>query len=146
MKAITVRRPWSWAIEVGAKTIENRKVGFPANYRGELGIHAAVGWSTRGLNDPRVCDLARRHGIDLRDLPGGGIVAVCHLADVHRAEPGCCDSEWAETSYTINGGAVISPVAHLVLERIDRLPFLIPCRGALGLWTPPPHVVAEVTA
>lgn len=146
MKAITVRHPWCWAIAVGVKDVENRQAGFPRHHRGPTLIHAAKGWSTRGLTDPRILAAARRLGASLDDLPRGVVVAVAHLTDVHRSEPGCCDSEWAEERYTINGGKVIEPVAHLVLERVEPIADPIPCRGALGLWTPPPHVAALAAA
>lgn len=113
-------------------------------HRGTVYIHAAKGWSDRGLADPRVARLAAARGVDLRDLPRGEIVAAAELVDTHEAHPGCCDSPWAETSYAINGGAIISPVAHLVLERIRQLADPVPWRGALGFWTVPPVVDAMV--
>lgn len=148
MKAITVRQPWAWSIAVGAKTVENRQAGFPRKYRGPLAVHAAKGWSTRGLTDYRVEALADLYGVYLDPpvgFPLGAVVAVCQLVDVHPAEEACCDSPWAETSYTINGGRTVTSVAHLVLDEIDMLAEPVPCRGALGLWTPPPHVLAALT-
>lgn len=144
MKAITVRQPWAWAIATGAKLVENRQAGFPAKYRGPLAIHAGKGWSYRGLADDRILALARLNDVEPAELPLGVIVAVCQLAGVHHAEEACCDSPWAETSYVINGGKTITDVAHLVLADVEALAEPVACRGALGLWTPPLHVLAAL--
>lgn len=160
MKAITVRQPWAWAITVGAKRVENRQAGFPRKYRGPLAVHAGKGLSSRGLVDERIADLARLHGVPLDPplFPVGAIVAVADLVDVHPAAHECCASPeeaapwgpdcypWGETSYTINGGGTVTSVAHLVLESIEPLAEPVPCRGALGLWTPPPHILAYLSA
>lgn len=146
MKAITVRQRWAWAIAIGAKTVENRKRGFPSSYRGPVAIHAGKGWSHRSHTDPRIVALLNHH---VPDYHLGAIIAVARLADVHLSTPECVAGDchpWGESTYTMNGGVAVVEVAHLVFADIEALDTPIPCRGALGLWTPPPHVLEQLAA
>lgn len=145
VRAITVKQPWTWAIAHGGKTIENRSRG--TSYRGPLLIHAGKGWSSRGEYDPRVRDAWRLAHPDLNGELGyvehllGAVVAVAELVDSH-PDAGCC-RPWGESSYTEAGGRTHTDVHHLVLEDVVALPQPVPCRGALGLWRPPPDVVLQ---
>ncbi|MBB3041199.1 hypothetical protein [Nocardioides soli] len=86
--------------------------------------------------------------------PLGAIIGVVDLVGVHAAQsvarwpeqPACCDSRWAETSYAEHGGRTRRDVVHLVLENPRPLPEPIPCKGRLGLWTPPADVLAQLLA
>ena len=148
MKALTVQQPWAWSIFYG-KNIENRTQQW--SYRGPLAIHAGSQWSEGGSVSRLV------HGIWLdateHDTPSGviinrrlprswfdfgAIIGVVDLVDVHR-EVGCC-KPWGEESYRVLGGGVV----HLVLEHPRLLSEPIPCRGALGLWTPPTDVIERI--
>ena len=150
VRAITVRQPWAQAIAVGAKPVENRGARFPARYRGPVLIHAGAGWSERGRFDRRV-GLAVPAATWPAGPPRSAVLAVAHLADVHRASPACCARSgdcypWGETSYREAGGAEVTEVSHLVLDDLRRLDTPVPWRaGWLGLWTPPPDLVAEVS-
>ena len=80
-------------------------------YRGPLAIHAS----------------ARPYG----DLPTGGIVAVAWLY-------GCRPMEEADED-----DACIAPFDGAyawLLASVQPVPF-IPCKGKLGLWTPPPEIL-----
>jgi hypothetical protein len=161
MKAITVRQPWAWAIAAGAKTVENRTRG--SAYRGPLAIHAGLGWSYRGADDPRVLDVA----LSQPDVPGGihqgrprlhpdgslhaggrpfvfgAVLAVAQLVDAH-PDLGCC-RPWGESQYTEAGGTTRTVIHHLVLTDIHVLSTPLPARGALGLWTPDPDLHDALT-
>lgn len=136
MKAITVRQPWAQAIAAGLKPVENRSRGFPRVYRGPLLIHAAMAWSVRGRTDPRIRE--HWHVLEPSGFPVGAIVATARLVDVH-PDDGCC-RPWGESEYVGADRQLHRGVAHLVLEDVEAFAHPVPCRGALGLWTPPPHV------
>lgn len=173
-RCITVKQPWCKALWLGAKSVENRGRGFPANHRGWVGLHAGKAWSVRGARDPRILALfpdvprqdeaAPRFGGQLelarpeRIVAGGrvflhseyftfgSIEAVGELEDVHPAHPGCCESGWAEQSYEDAGGRRRTEVVHLVFGRVVELDRpLWGVRGALGLWRPTPDDAEELT-
>lgn len=139
MKALTVQQPWAWAIMHGGKTIENRTQNW--NYRGPLAIHAGNRFSTRGADSDLVHTAWHSHGShkytpDDRDaFVYGAILGVVDLVDVH-PESGCC-TPWGESAYVEHGGRERKQIVHLVLENPRPLPEPLPCKGALGLWTPP---------
>lgn len=159
MKALTVQQPWAWAIVHGGKDVENRTQAW--RYRGPLAIHAGARVSERGLRTvPSIVAAERgtsptlvadqvRSSIEL-----GAIIGVVDLVDVHAAAgeriegplrtPQCCESWWAELSYAEHGGKTRRDIVHLVLENPQPLDEPIPCRGALGLWTPPIEVLEQL--
>jgi hypothetical protein len=170
VKALTVQQPWAWAIIHGGKDVENRTQAW--SYRGPLAIHAGARWSDRGGRSGLVWDaLAERFGwptgpVNARDdrrpgfdaiRPLGAVIGVVDLVDVHVAEPefearpglyaaACCESPWAEQSYAEHGGKTRRDIVHLELANPRPLPEPIPCRGALGLWTPPAEVADQLQA
>lgn len=149
MRALTVQQPWAHAIFHG-KSIENRTANW--SYRGPLAIHAGLRYSERGMNSPLVQRaLTGRAGHGCWDSgivtpPGwtvlGAIIGLVDLIDVH-PDSGCC-RPWGESAYVESGGRTRQLVTHLVLENPCSLAESIPCKGALGLWTPPPHVVQQI--
>lgn len=152
-RILTVRPPWSWAIWMGEKRVENRSAG--TSHRGPLMIHAGQQWSERGAKDPRVVDLWRRYfpddpapALGVRNVAGvmapGYIGAVCRVADSHRQEPGCCDSAWAEDRYVDASGAVRTAIHHLVLVDVVQLDQPVAARGQLSVRRPDPEVVRLV--
>ena len=165
MKALTVQQPWAWAIFHG-KNVENRTQQW--RYRGPLAIHAGARWSEHGCTDERVLRAYTKYlGFEHWEGQWGGhtygaiepdfdtdrelinlsaIIGVVDLVDSH-PDAGCC-RPWGESAYAEHGGRERRAVTHLVLENPRPLTEPIPCRGALGLWTPPADVLArlEVTA
>ena len=152
-KILTVRQPWAWAIAHGGKTTENRSQ--PTRHRGPVLIHAGKGWSNRGGVDPRVVAAAKDAGIGTGvfrelsryDFRFGEVLAVAELVDCHTARAtsveACC-APWGESFYRESGGRTVTGVVHLTLDKIRPLPNPVPCRGRLGLTTPPADVVAAV--
>lgn len=138
MKAMSVRQPWAWQIINQRKNIENRTRNIAGKYRGPVAIHASL----------------KADDIALARLPGfppewvtasrvfhyGAILGVVDLIDAHQSNNGhrlvdaCCTSEWAEQW----------GVWHLVLANPRPLLVPIPCKGALGLWTPPAAVLTQL--
>ena len=152
MKALTVQQPWAWAIFHGKK-IENRTQLW--SYRGPLAIHAGQRWSESGLYSPLVLDAFAGCPLDSRDrwttlqsdmkrrLDLGAIIGTVELVDCH-PDAGCC-KPWGESAYIEHGGRERRRITHLVLENPRLLDEPIPCRGALGLWTPPDDVLRRLT-
>lgn len=153
MKALTVKQPWAWAIVHGGKTIENRATRW--HYRGPLAIHAGMSLDRAGCDDARIItsytDAYRRNPQGVcenpwsRQPPGrrsghfGAILGVVDLIDVHpaiRTDDGCCQP-WGDT---LTSGYGQPGVMHLVLTNARPID-PIPCRGRLGLWTPPPDLL-----
>lgn len=144
MRALTVQQPWAGAIIHAGKTIENRSQQW--TYRGPIAIHAGQLWSDRGENSTvlREAFQARQalaagwNGGKLPRwwFPMGAFIGVVDLVDVHRA-CGCC-APWGEPgiAYVEPGQKPPRQTVHLVLANPRPLPEPIPCRGALGLWTP----------
>jgi len=148
MKALTVQQPWAWAIIHGQKDVENRTQAW--SYRGPLAIHAGKRISNRGLRTVPSIVAAERGtsptlvADQMRVRAATERGAIIGLVDVHHAEADCCESWWAETSYDEHGGRIRRDLTHLVLEDPRPLATPIPCRGALGLWTPPAEVLAQL--
>jgi hypothetical protein len=126
MKALTIHQPYAWAIlQPGGKNIENRSQAW--KYRGPLAVHAGARFSPHGFGEVK-------SALGFCALPAGAIsgaiLGVVDLVDVHREADGCC-APWGHV------GAV-----HLELQNPRLLPTPIPCRGQLGLWTPPESALA----
>lgn len=142
-RAITVRYPYSALIVDGLKPTENRAPGFPRKYRGGVIVHEAKARSERGMADLRF-GAAYRNATKRVRYPiwyPGMYVGCVHLVDVHDAEPGCCESEWAEQEYIDAAGRLQPNPVHLVLERARRFRYPMYDRGRLGLWRPIPQVI-----
>ena len=143
-RLLTVKQPWAQPIVDGHKTVENRSGGFGRNYRGPLWIHAGAVWSTRGAQSQLVVDTYRSASIngrlfgdrvDRSHFPTGVVLGVVDVVDAHHAEPGCCDSLWAEQTYTEAGGRTVTRIVHLVLANPRPVQSDLRVPGALGLWT-----------
>lgn len=124
-KAITLHRPWAWAIIHGPKRIENRGwAPWTSILNKPLAIHAGRTWDE--------ADAEYIAGVlGLRALPPeagaeGLIGTVVVTGCVQDAPPG--QEDW------------FSGPMGWVLEQAKALPTPIPCRGAQGLWTIPAGV------
>lgn len=154
MKALTVQQPWAWCLVAGHKPIENRTLVW--KHRGPLAIHAGTRWSERGgssrlvidaaWNTPEITPAWNVTSLGRADERWhyGAIIGLVDVVDMHLEHDGCCDSPWAETSYVEHGGRERKQLAHMVVERPVMLEQPVPCRGALGLWTVPQDVEAQV--
>ncbi len=143
MKAITISQPHASRIARGEKFVENRSQ--PWHYRGRIAIHAGLGTQY----------LTRRERLSMH-LPGGAIIAVAELQTCvslefirHQCRSGLerqgdlitgTDHTWIEVRNHIH---TEGPYC-LVLGHVLTLPVPIPCKGALGLWTVPSDIEAEI--
>jgi hypothetical protein len=141
VKVLTVRQPWAVAIIDGHKDIENRSGGFTTRHRGPVLIHAAQQLSARGLLDDRIIDAYPR--MAERELVRGAVIGAVIIDGAHHAEPGCCESAWADYEYPNTGDRPTTDIVHLELIRPSRLG---PARwpGRLGLWRAPAELLDEV--
>lgn len=136
LQALTLIRPWPWAIIHAGKPVENRTWAPPASLIGRpIAIHAGKKW-----DDAAAGDIAS--AADLSVLPAEaqreGIVAVAIIDRVVRGEwhPGSKDPVLASEWYSGPVGWVLRDVVEL------REP--VPCRGAQGLWPVPEDVIELV--
>ncbi len=133
MKAISLTQPWASLVACGYKRIETRS--WSTNYRGMIAIHAAKSfprWAREFAEDER--SVGRVTG----ELPLGAIVAVCRLLDIkstHDIEPSALERHLGD--YTPGRCAWL-------LDEVAALDEPIICRGALGLWTVPEDIAADV--
>lgn len=156
-RLLTVKEPWASPIVDGHKPVENRAGGFTRGYRGPLWIHGGAGWSTRGALNPlvigaypdavavqgvferlngRAVRVGRRVMAERSHFPGSLVLGRVDVVDAHFAEPGCCESPWAEQVYEAADGTLVTRVVHLVLANPHRVQSDLRVPGALGLWTP----------
>lgn len=142
MKALTLQQPWAWAIGYAGKNVENRSRNLAGAYRGQLLIHAGLRLDEAGFYDEMIKAAFARYDdswvLSEQVDQLGVVVGVVDLASVHhgsdhgqhqldRCSPWAQHDQW-----------------HLTLANPRPLPRPIPCRGHLGLWTPPLDVVDQV--
>lgn len=173
LRALTVKRPWSYCIAHLGKGLENRewkRPGVPpvCRYRGELFIHAGQGWDPKAapsLFDAGVVGLLAGGTLsDKREHPAGVIVARCRA--VGHIEPVectmCQGSAFGSLGCMACGGRGVDSVYHgderhcfpdlrwwhggyaLVIADVVALPDPVPCKGRLGVWRVPADVAARL--
>jgi ASCH domain len=127
-RILSVRNPWAWAILHGGKDVENRSR--PTRHRGDVWLHASASMTTHewDLACAFMAGIGARRPPPRETLAMGAIVGAFVLADCVTAHA----SPWFVGAY---GYVVRDAVA---------LPEPVPCRGALGLWAPPPAVMLRV--
>lgn len=124
MKALTVKQPWASAIVFGSKDVENRT--WLTHYRGPLWIHAAG-------KDDRVAQTKL----------GPLMAAQCRSAIIGRVDVVDCrlaSSEWSINRWGQHGDRVY----HWLLDNALWCAEAVPCKGALGLWTPDDALVKKL--
>jgi hypothetical protein len=128
-KALTLQQPWAGAIFRWGKDVENRR--WHTRYRGPLLIH------TSKRSDPTGHAYIRNivgpsKKLELGDPSAwteGVIIGVVDLVDCVQNHP----SIWtAKNHYQL-----------VLLNPREAVPPL-PCRGSLGFWQPPEHIVCAV--
>lgn len=147
MKALSLTQPWAWIILHLGKRIENRSRNL-GNYRGPLLLHAAKGMTERYWRSAydfvaeNIDEASARH--IPKALVRGAIVGVCEVihqcdGDGRWSDDGRMPTDFWETQHLWYMGAHA-----YVLDDARELPEPIPCKGALGFWTPPPEVLSTV--
>lgn len=140
MKAISIRQPWPFAILHLGKRIENRT--WRTDYRGPIAIHASKlrlrknGMPTAAEREEVEGAASSIHDIVFGAGPmtwrmlietSGAIVGTARIVD--------CVTESASAWF-------VGPFG-IMLEDVRPTP-IIPCRGALGLWTVPLEVERRI--
>ena len=126
MKALTLIRPWPWAILYGGKRCENRTWRPPASVVGQvIAIHAGRTYDEAA--EERICRIMGS-GTDGSRIDEG-IVGTARITGVVDSLPG---DPW-----------FVGPFGW-VLGDVRALARPIPCRGSQGLWALPPEVEARV--
>lgn len=130
MKALSFSRPWDYAVLYCGKDVENRK--WQTHFRGRICVHRAKSWDEDGFK--WMCQHREDLGIsyeslqlmrDSRIWAQSGLVGEVDITDCVLGPPDESDSPWYFGPY---GFTLANPKAY---EKI------IPCRGALKLWTVP---------
>ena len=125
MKALTLTQPWATGVALGWKGYETRS--WRTSYRGELAIHAAMGFPKYARD---FATTERTLGRIPERIPRGAVVCVVKLLDCRPAEEVAGEVSAIERLY-----GDYSPgrwAWQLQLVRVFEEP--IPARGALGLW------------
>lgn len=128
LRALTLHRPWAWAVAHAGKRLENRSWAPPGWALGKrLAIHAGKTFNERDRHF-----IMKRFGITVpsKDDDPTGIVAVCTLAG----------STTSSTDPWFAG-----PFAWR-LNDVVALPEPVPCPGAQGIWVIPPEIAEKVLA
>lgn len=132
--ALSVRQPWAYAIMHMGKDVENRTWKPKHDITGErIWIHAS---STREQYDPDELLAGFIHGDThprTEDLPAGAIVGSVVIHGFTRASK----SRWFNPGRSNIGWLLREP------EPVAKP---VPCRGALGLWVVPAHVLETLAA
>lgn len=150
IRAISLWDPWASLVAWGEKTYETRS--WTTTYRGLLAIHATKAFPNEArsiCNTEPFHSVLIAHGVTkFSDLPRGAIVAVVDLVDVENITWKWTSPEFASPLYDCppheRDFGDYSPgrfAWRLANVRVPSQP--IPCRGAMGLWTPPDIVVAR---
>jgi hypothetical protein len=131
MRALTLWRPWPWAIANGYKRVENRDWAPPEWLLGQrMAIHAGKKYDK--ASEVEICKLLGRDSLPAEARVESAIVAVvtvagvCNLDRQHLADfPGWKD----QTAWSFG------PYVWLLKDVVAIEP--VPCRGAQGLWNLP---------
>lgn len=116
IKALSIKQPYPHHIFYDGKDVENRD--WPTRGRGWFIVHAGVSKSELDMDDPSEAA-----------MPRGGVVGMARIVDCVQS----MESRWFFGKYGF------------VLRDAFPLP-LIPCRGQLGFFKPPPEVISEIIA
>ena len=144
--ALTLHRPWAWAVAHLGKPIENRDWRPPASVIGEwIAIHSGK------MFDAQAAEWIRRQGLEVPENGGpGGIVCVAHLVGFVEVLDGG-ERRFPEGE---RGELVRKVVARAerwlfgrygwCFDEVVTLAEPVPCRGAQKLWRVPGRETAIV--
>jgi hypothetical protein len=169
MKALSLTQPWAQLVALGAKKIETRS--WRTSFTGEFAIHASAGfpkWAKDLCTDePEFSYALQSAGSESpKDLPTGAIVAVADLSKCLRTD----ESYYLMAGFDIkiSGGRATGNVTQVdyrkpaegtpefqfgdysygrfmfFLENVVVLPSPINCKGALGFWSVPTDIEAQI--
>jgi hypothetical protein len=140
MRALTLIRPWAWALFHG-KPVENRPWPPPEAFIGEtIAVHAGRKWDRDGAEF-----VYRRLG-PVSHRPAAraeGIIGVATIDRVISGQPLLPGEPIPPTDPLRASPWFFGPYGWVLRDQRE-LATPVPCKGMLGLWTLPPEVEAEV--
>lgn len=137
MRGLSLIQPWASLVALGHKRIETRD--WASAYRGDLLIHASKHMPPEARE---LADALHRAGILPAILPRGSVVGYARLTGYEKTETlaprviGSPEFEYGNYEPLRFGW---------FLEGAKALPYPIPHKGALGLWTVP-QVLLDLVA
>ncbi len=142
VKCLSIKRPWSYLITYGSKTIENRT--WKTDYRGQLWIHSSKKWDRRARNPFELFTQAQyqrihRAGLqaiatmDENEIKGGYLIGRVDLVDCVQGIPrgkweDVIHAMWALRADNKSDGW------HWLLEPGPALKEPIEMKGGLGIF------------
>jgi hypothetical protein len=139
MWALTLHRPWPWAIFNGGKPVENRTWRLPSKVMGKVvAIHAGSGFNVRAMVAMAQGDYGpKARAVPLKSDHPTGIIGVVQFVGCVKMGSGITpiERDWYPWFCGPFGWAIANAV---------ELREPIPCKGALGFWRMPARLSAEV--
>lgn len=134
MRALTLHRPWAWAVVFGGKRIENRPWKPPQKFIGErIVIHAG-----RVFDDEAAAMICELLGLDELPAPANdeGLIGSARIAGFVTSP--------AQMPLTPDQARWFSGPYGWQLEDVKPFRAPIPCRGFQRLWTVPAELQAAI--
>lgn len=135
MRALTLQRPWGYAIAHLGKRVENRTWTPPASMIGRrLAIHEGKIWDAAGA-DWIESTLGIVLPASLQHALGGDIVATAELRGVSKIADTLPGGQWAALGQV-----------HWLLANVCVINPPVTVRGAQGLWSVPDEMARAVVS
>jgi len=151
MRAITLHRPWDWAMAHGGKNIENRPWAPWSSVIGtRIALHAGKHFDEEGARS--IASIRIMGTTEIENMRASSkdsvIVATTELVGYVRITTGRRVLDHGKLSSeqlleALESPWLFGPFGWLVRGTV-ALPEPVPCKGALGLWKLPPAVEREV--
>jgi len=144
LHALTLHRPWPWALTFGGKTIENRGWAPPDWQVGRfLAIHAGKAWNQDGAD--RIKQLAPQLPGSSADHPLGIVAVVRVIGVIEQVEQKRLVAWWSDAPSTAHPNMrwFTGPFGWIVDSAVAIHP-PVACRGQQGLWPVPTEALALV--
>lgn len=141
MRALTVRQPYADAIAHGAKTVENRSKPLPPKYAGvPVLLHAAKDPHATRITAAGLAEFTGARITDWTDTRSAILAQVRFRGSHKAADDGAwCCRPWGQVTTRVQ-----PEVWHWEIDQVIRLAKPVPTTGALGFWTVPDDVLAQV--
>ena len=133
--ALTLQRPWGFAIIHLGKDVENRS--WPLNRPTRIWVHQGKGMDPNAADDYAYEEALEgwRQGPEWskwgHPTQRGVILGSVDVVGCHKGAEDCCESDWA-----------VDGQWHWQLANPVPLTEPVPANGALGLWRPKPELLA----
>ena len=136
MRAISLWQPWASYVAHGVKRIETRS--WPANYEGQIAIHAAKKWTKEQkiLADSIFKKLpSEKRKFFLGYPPRGRIICVCRIVDCYQMTQEIVDNCKEHNPLEYSVGEWSAGRWAWVLDEVQLVVPTIETRGRQSFWT-----------